>query len=287
MFAPRLVAFAPVLALILGTLLVPAPATAAGPPALSLPIPAGETWKIIQGYNCGTHAAYDKNAIDLVNADGRTRGAPVRAAADGTYWWWGAKGGTVILSHGGGYYTMYTHLESRVPFNKGDRVARGQVIGTAGAAGTSYNNPHLHFEMFYGEGPSASNRRTIPLQFVEGYNLPNTGKCNEHMGVRLTASGTASAAHRAMAARPTPPTLLDPGEGRYQIVRWNPGESPVGIKGYQIYVGPDEHGTGEWFVAEPQVALPDLAPGRTYVRVRAIDNVDNASEWTTLLQLDR
>ncbi|WP_025745778.1 murein hydrolase activator EnvC family protein [Kallotenue papyrolyticum] len=288
MLARRPVAYVLVLALTLVLALVlPAPATiAAGPPALSLPIPPGETWKIIQGYNCGTHAGYDKNAIDLVNANGRTRGAPIRAAADGTYWWWGDKGGTVILSHGGGYYTMYTHLESRVPFSKGAAVKRGEVIGTAGAAGTVYSNPHLHFELFYGEGPAASNRRTLPLSFVEGYQLPNSGTCNEHMGVRLTASGrTAAAANPA--TQPTPPRLLDPGQGRYQIVRWHPGESPVGVKGYQIYVGPDPEGTGEWFVAEPQVALPDLAPGRTYVRARTIDQADNTSAWVTLLTIDR
>jgi hypothetical protein len=294
MFARRLVAFALTLALIVASSMLATSAVASGPPALSLPIPPGETWKVIQGYNCGTHAAYDKNAIDLVNANGRTRGAPVLAAADGTYWWWGPNGGTVILSHGGGYYTMYTHLESRVAFRKGDRVARGQVIGTAGAAGTSYNNPHLHFEMFYGDGPSARNRRTIPLQFVEGYSLPNSGKCNEHMNVRLTASGRAAAAPaqaapaaRASAALPTPPSLLEAGQGRFAIVRWQAGESPAGVKGYQIYVGPDAGGEGEWFVAEPEVALPDLAPGRTYVRARTLDNAGGASPWATLLELDR
>jgi murein DD-endopeptidase MepM/ murein hydrolase activator NlpD len=268
-------------ALLLGLFLVPNTTLAADPPALSLPIPPGETWKIIQGYNCGTHNSYDKNAIDLVNANGRTRGAPVLASADGTYWWWGERGGSVILAHGNGWYTMYSHLESRVPFKKGDFVARGTVIGTAGAAGTSYSNPHLHFEMFHGEGLSAKNRYTVPLSFIEGYSLPNSGKCNEHMGVRLTASG------KAATAAPTTPTLVDPGEGRHQIVRWTAAESPAGIKGYHVYVGSDAQGTGEWFVSEPQVALPDLAPGRTYVRVRALDNAGNASAWATLLELEQ
>src|SRR5690349_12873359 len=55
-----------------------APAHAA--PQLSLPTPPGETWKVIQGYGCGTHGAWDRYSLDMTNADGRTYGAPVRAA---------------------------------------------------------------------------------------------------------------------------------------------------------------------------------------------------------------
>ena len=288
----RLAAFVLMSALLFGTLFVPMTLEAAAPPTLSLPIPAGETWKVIQGYNCGTHTGYDENAFDLVNVHGRTRGAPVLAAADGTYWWWGARGGTVILSHGNGFYTMYSHLESRVPFRKGVRIERGTVLGTAGSAGTSYNNPHLHFEMFRGHGPSATNRRPVPLSFVEGYAFPDHGTCNQYAGTKLTAGSSGSAPHglstgsaKSLPAAPTAPTLLDPGSGVHQIVRWNASTARSGIKGYQIYVGSDSQGTGEWFVVEPQVALPGLSTGQYVVRVRAIDNAGNTSAWITLLEL--
>ncbi|HEY0606361.1 MAG TPA: peptidoglycan DD-metalloendopeptidase family protein [Herpetosiphonaceae bacterium] len=282
MLARRLVAFALACALVFGTLFVPSNTIAASPPALSLPIPLGETWKVIQGYNCGTHTSYDDNAFDLVNTSGRTRGAPVRAAADGTYWWWGAAGGTVILSHGNGYYTMYSHLESRVPFSKGQPVAAGTVIGTVGSAGTSYSNPHLHFEMFYGEGVAAKNRRGVALAFVEGYNFPDHERCNEYMGERLTAG----AAPRDVQP-PTTPTLLDAGQGRNQIVRWQASsDAETGVQGYQVYVGTDAQGAGEWFVLEPQVALPTLPAGHYFVRVRAIDKAGNASPWVTLVEVN-
>jgi hypothetical protein len=281
MVARRLVAFALAFALLFGTLFVPKNTAAASPPILSLPIPVGETWKVIQGYNCGTHTGYDDNAFDLVNTNGRTRGAPVRAAADGRYWWWGAAGGSVILSHGNGYYTMYSHLESRVPFTKGDFVPAGTVIGTAGSAGTSYANPHLHFEMFYGEGVSARNRRGVPLVFAEGYAFPDHEQCNQYMGQRLTAQAVARDAQA-----PSPPKLLDAGQGQNQIVRWQAStDTASGMKGYQVYVGTDAQGTGEWFVTEPQVALPTLAPGRYVVRVRALDNAGNASPWVTLVEV--
>lgn len=280
MLGRRLVAFTLPLALLLGTLFVPQPMQAAAPPALSLPIPAGETWKVIQGYNCGTHTNYDDNAFDLVNTNGRTRGAPVRAAADGTLWWAGGVNNVIILAHEGGYYTMYSHLDTRVPLRKGQFVPRGTVIGTVGSAGLSYSNPHLHFEIFHGDGVSASNRYGVPLKFIDGYDFPDSEQCNQYMGARMTAKFDV-AAKSALAA----PTLVDPGQGANQIVRWA-APAAADIKGYQVYVGADPQGTGEWFVAEPQVALPTLAPGRYYVRVRTLDNAGNVSEWATLLEVN-
>src|SRR5580765_3567027 len=79
-----------------------------------LPTPAGEAWKVLQGYGCGSHNNWDRYSLDLVNADGRTRGAPVRAAADGRIWAWTSKSGTLILDHGAGFYTMYSHMDSVV-----------------------------------------------------------------------------------------------------------------------------------------------------------------------------
>jgi hypothetical protein len=180
---------------------------------------------------------------------------------------------------------MYSHLESSVPFKKGQAVKRGAVIGTAGSAGTSYSNPHLHFEMFYGEGVSASNRRGVPLSFIEGHDFPDHGKCNQYMGVRLTARA-GNASQNVDKNAPSAPTLVDPGQGVNQIVRWESTDADSGLKGYQVYVGQDAQGSGDWFVAEPQVALPTLSSGRTVVRVRALDNAGNASAWSTVLELN-
>lgn len=176
--------------LLLLPVLPAAPASAA--PRIWLPTPAGETWKIIQGYGCGTHDSWDHYSLDLVNADGRTRGAPVRAAADGTIWSWTGKSGTLILAHGDGFYTMYTHMDSVVTTARGRFVARGTVIGTAGnrAAG---GTPHLHFTAFMGKGLAAQPRQSIPLAFAEGYDLPEVGGCNQHGGRTLTAGGQRAA----------------------------------------------------------------------------------------------
>nr|PZN34862.1 MAG: M23 family peptidase [Chloroflexota bacterium] len=158
------------------------------PPQLWLPTPPGEPWKIIQGYACGTHNSWDRYSLDLASAGGRTSGAPVRAAADGTIFVWVPKSGTLILDHGGGFYTMYTHMASAAYTDRGRILARGSVIGTVGDRG-SPGTPHLHFTAFRADGSWASNRRSVPLSFAEGYDLPDIGGCNQHGGQQLVAGG--------------------------------------------------------------------------------------------------
>jgi hypothetical protein len=169
------------------TLALPAmPALAA--PQLWLPTPPGETWKVIQGYGCGSHGGWDRYSLDMVNTEGRTFGAPVRAAADGTIWNWTAKSGTLILDHGGGFYTMYTHMSSVVTTAKDKFVARGTVIGAVGDR-AAHGLAHLHFTAFTGHGIAASGRKSVPLRFAEGNDLPDVGGCNQHGGTKLNASG--------------------------------------------------------------------------------------------------
>jgi hypothetical protein len=187
-----------VITLLSTLVLKPAPAYAA--PQLALPTPPGETWKIIQGYGCGTHNAWDRYSLDLASADGRTYGAPVRAAADGRIWVWAPKSGTLILDHGDGFYTMYTHMASAVTTAKDTFVARGTVIGAVGDRGAP-GTPHLHFTAFTGRGIAASGRKSLELSFAEGYNLPDVGGCNQHGGEKLVAGGHFSASSGAVSFR--------------------------------------------------------------------------------------
>lgn len=168
------------------------PAAAADQPELSLPTPPGETWRVIQGYSCGTHdAPVDRYALDLIAADGRTLGAPVRAAAPGTIMAWVAPSGTLILDHGGGFFTQYTHMEPLLT-ERGTTVPRGAQIGTVGERATP-GNPHLHFALYTQppgfDAAARAARRALPLRFREGYDLPAGEGCSQHAGTELTAPG--------------------------------------------------------------------------------------------------
>jgi murein DD-endopeptidase MepM/ murein hydrolase activator NlpD len=73
-------------------------------------------------------------------------GDPVSAAADGVVALTGHfyyAGNSVYLDHGQGLFTMYFHL-SELRVTPGEHVARGQVLGLAGATGRSTRS-HLHF----------------------------------------------------------------------------------------------------------------------------------------------
>jgi murein DD-endopeptidase MepM/ murein hydrolase activator NlpD len=90
--------------------------------------------------------------LDLAAA----RGTPVRAPADGVVafagryqlrlgiaWW--RYGNLVSVRHGDEFVTLFGHLEE-IEVRNGQRVKRGDLLGTVGDTGWS-TNPHLHFEV--------------------------------------------------------------------------------------------------------------------------------------------
>ncbi|NLZ32216.1 MAG: peptidoglycan DD-metalloendopeptidase family protein [Firmicutes bacterium] len=82
--------------------------------------------------------------IDLVPLGTRS----VVAAETGTVVlarWYGGYGNCIIIDHGEGFSTLYAHL-SVIAVSVGQKVLRGQHIGTAGTTGNS-TGIHLHFEV--------------------------------------------------------------------------------------------------------------------------------------------
>lgn len=94
----------------------------------------------------GDLTSYRHNGVDLA----APTGTPVKASNSGRVVF--AKsliltGETVIIDHGLGLFTTYLHLDT-YHVAQGQRVKKGEVIGTVGSTGFS-TGPHLHFTISY------------------------------------------------------------------------------------------------------------------------------------------
>lgn len=134
-----------------------------------LPYPIGESARVSQSWSeSGSHRgrfAYDFSM---------PFGAEITAARSGTvteirdqYRDDDSAGGHengVYLLHDDGTMALYLHMaEDGVLAAVGDEVTTGQVIGLVGTTGTA--TPHLHFEVFEGQGEGTQWYRTLPVSF--------------------------------------------------------------------------------------------------------------------------
>ncbi|HEX7242566.1 MAG TPA: peptidoglycan DD-metalloendopeptidase family protein, partial [Longimicrobiaceae bacterium] len=79
---------------------------------------------------------------------GASRGTAVRAVEAGTVALaqpFEGYGPSVVVSHGGGYYSLYLYLDE-VRVTEGAQIARNQVVGTVGGAGTP-EGTHIEFQI--------------------------------------------------------------------------------------------------------------------------------------------
>src|SRR5256885_5106247 len=79
-------------------------------------------------------------------------GTPVRASGDGVVAFAGSVAGSlhVVVAHDGNLRTTYAFLAG-IGVRAGDRVARGQVVGTAGSTGPEHDAEGLHFGVRLGD----------------------------------------------------------------------------------------------------------------------------------------
>lgn len=56
-------------------------------------------------------------------------------------------GRNIVIDHGFGYKTRYAHMD-KIDVSIGDKVVKGQQIGTVGSTGTS-TAPHCHYEIIF------------------------------------------------------------------------------------------------------------------------------------------
>ena len=123
---------------------------------LGMPIAGEKKSLLTQDYGATAFAKYGyrgkwHNGIDF----GSPIGTPVVAVEDGAvmavgdqdrYCYRGAYGKFIVINHNNNLTTLYGHL-SRQTVQKGDTVAKGQVIGYVGRTGYA-TGPHLHLTLF-------------------------------------------------------------------------------------------------------------------------------------------
>lgn len=120
------------------------------------------TGRILSAFG-GVSGGERNDGINIAAAQGE----PVHASADGTVTYCGNElkgyGNLVLIRHDGGYVTAYAHTDS-ILVGRGDRVAAGQVIATAGSTG-DVAVPQLHFEIRRGVRP-LDPRSLLPRSLV-------------------------------------------------------------------------------------------------------------------------
>lgn len=118
------------------------------PVSLGLPIDKQNNFSLAYGYGERLHPVLGTKrmhtGIDLVAGEG----VPVLSAQDGVVTkakLEGAWGNIIVVQHDDTYATSYSHLES-MNVKEGDKVGKGQKIGSVGHTGLS-SQDHLHFEL--------------------------------------------------------------------------------------------------------------------------------------------
>lgn len=159
--------------------------TNGGQLALKWPFRPGAEWLTLQGYQGGTHEGYERYSLDLAREDGRQRGEPVLAAADGTFAWdTRNRSGCVGIRHEGNVYTEYCHMTDIPAFQRGQAIRQGQRIGSTGSQGAENVAPHIHFTLYRQDSGSAGRggRQALPFLNLGGRSYPANDSVRNQWG---------------------------------------------------------------------------------------------------------
>lgn len=133
--------------------------------------------RITQGYGmtsyakAGAYGGKPHNGVDFGISYGNIfsaeDGKVVGSGDNGRY----AYGKWIAVDHGDGLITLYGHL-SKKAVSKGDKVKKGEKIGTSGNTGYS-TGPHLHFSVFDEETFG-----TVESKYIDGLYIPTGASVN-------------------------------------------------------------------------------------------------------------
>ncbi|MCJ8267851.1 MAG: M23 family metallopeptidase [Psychrosphaera sp.] len=139
-------------------------------------LPYGEVDEhyVVQGFNGGySHRGFSKYAVDFAMPDG----SKIYAAREGIVVdteFKNHRGGAsrryaryanfVVIQHSDGSTGEYYHLQQYGVFVRpGDKVERGQLIGSSGSTGFT-SLPHLHFAVY--KAMSDGDTQSLPIKFL-------------------------------------------------------------------------------------------------------------------------
>jgi murein DD-endopeptidase MepM/ murein hydrolase activator NlpD len=153
---------------------------------------AGGEWEVVQGYNGATHNnrggfAQYHYALDWARVDGDTAGQPVYAPVSGTIQWADRGSGGLMIDAGNGYGVAVLHVTVE-GVSRGDRVERGQRIGTiSGPGGDGYMSmAHIEINAWRLNGNGHESVPFVGQNAIAGQEFPDVGGGNQHMGARVT-----------------------------------------------------------------------------------------------------
>jgi len=132
----------------------------AATPAIQ-PISNKELTRLASGFGMRIHPIYKVKMMHFGVDFTAPRHTPIYSTGDGVVERvirsFGGYGKQVVINHGFGYKTRYAHMQD---FNvkKGDRIKRGDLIGTVGNSGLS-TAPHLHYEIL------KDNKKVNPVNY--------------------------------------------------------------------------------------------------------------------------
>ncbi len=154
---------------------------------------AGGEWKVVQGYNTGTHTnrsdfAQYKYSLDWARVAGDTAGEPVFAPVSGTVQWVDRGSGGMLVDAGNGYGVAVFHVTLDRDLSSGSTVAQGQRIGTiSGPGGEGYMSmAHIDITVWRLSGRSHESVPFVGPNAIAGREFPDSGGANQHMGATVT-----------------------------------------------------------------------------------------------------
>jgi murein DD-endopeptidase MepM/ murein hydrolase activator NlpD len=113
------------------------------------PIKNKELNRIASGFGWRIHPIYKVRKMHTGMDFSAKIGTPIYATGDGVIIKakksYGGYGNEIEIDHGYGYVTKYAHMKA-FKVKKGQKIKRGEQIGTVGNTGAS-TGPHLHYEV--------------------------------------------------------------------------------------------------------------------------------------------